>query len=149
MTGGDDMKTTIGRFVVFALGVLMIGLWVAHAQIVNQLDFTMSQPFTVADTTLPAGSYTIRPVSGTESTVIEIVGASGHPSVMVDADSTQPDPAQSGSHLVFNKYKNVLALSQVFPGGGNAGYQLAPGHAEKLAAKTEKPTQQSVAPVSK
>ena len=143
------MKTVIGKFVVFALGVLTIAVGAGHAQIVNQLEFKISQPFTVANTTLAAGSYIIRPVSGTDSTVIEIVGANGHPGVMVDADSAQPDSTQAGSHLVFNKYKNVLALSQVFPGGGNTGYQLVQGHPEKLAAKTETPTKQTVASTAK
>jgi hypothetical protein len=43
----------------------------------------------------------------------------------------------------------VLALSQVFPGGGNAGYQLVEGHPEKLAAKTEKPAKQTVTGTAK
>jgi hypothetical protein len=80
--------------------------------------------------------------------VIEIVSASGHPAVMVDAESASP-PAQGGSHLVFNKYKNVLALSQVFPAGGGTGYQLIQGHPQQLAAKTERPTQTTVASTSK
>ena len=138
-------RTTTERFAVFALGFLMIVLSVSDAQIMNQVDFKMSAPFTVANTTLPAGSYIIRPVQGTDSTVIDIVSATGHHSVMVEAESAQPDAAQTGSHLVFNKYKNVLALSQVFPGGGNPGYQVVQGHPEQLAAKTEKPTKQTVA----
>jgi hypothetical protein len=60
-----------------------------------------------------------------------------------------PDPSQPGSHLVFNKYKNVVALSQIFPGGGNQGYQLLQGHPEKLAAKTETPTKQTVSSSAK
>jgi hypothetical protein len=53
------MKTGIGKFAVFALGVLTMGVFACHAQIVNQLEFKMSQPFTVANTTLAAGSYII------------------------------------------------------------------------------------------
>jgi hypothetical protein len=68
---------------------------------------------------------------------------------MVEANSAQPDTTQGGSYLVFNKYKNVQALSQVFPGGGNTGYQLVQGHPETLAAKTEKPTKQTVAATAK
>ena len=143
------MKRAIGQFAVFALGVLTIGVFVAHAQIVSQMEFKMSHPFTVANATLPAGSYVIRTVPGTESTVIEISSASGKPSVMVETNPVQPDAAQSGSHLVFNKYKNVLALSQVFPGGGSQGYELLQGQPEKLAAKTEKPTKQTVASTAK
>jgi hypothetical protein len=143
------MKTIIGKLVLFALVGLAISMSAGHAQIMNQLNFKMSQPFTVGNTTLAAGSYIVRPVAGTDSTVIEIVSASGHPGVMLDTNSAQPDAAQGGSHLVFNKYKNVLALSQIFPGGGNTGYQLIQGHPEQLAAKTEKPTQQTVASTSK
>jgi hypothetical protein len=143
------MKKIAGKIVALAVGAFTIGLLTGHAQIMNQLDFKMSQPFTVANTTLEAGSYVIRPVAGAGQTVIEILSASGHPSVMVDVDSAQPDSAQGGCHLVFNKYKDVLALSQVFPGGGGSGYQLIQGHPEQLAAKTEKPTQQTVASTSK
>ena len=143
------MKTLIGKLVVFALGVLTIGVFAGRAQIMNQLDFKMAQPFAVGNTTLPAGDYTIRPVQGTDQMVIEISTASGKPSVMVDVNSAQPDAAQSGTQLLFNKYNNVLALSQIFPGGGNTGYQLVQGHPEELAAKTEKPTKQTVTGTAK
>jgi hypothetical protein len=136
------MKSVMVRLIVFAVGLFTIGLSVGHAQIMNQLDFKMSRPFTVANTTFEAGSYVIRP-AGPDSMVLEIESASGHPGVMVDAFAAQPDSAQGGSHLVFNKYANVLALSEVFPGGGNVGYQLAQGHPEEVAAKTEKPTKQT------
>ena len=134
------MKPLMMQLVLFALGLVTVGFGVGHAQIMNQLDFKMSQPFTVANTTFEAGSYVIRPVEG-DSMVLEIVSANGHPGVMVDAFAAQPD-SQSGSHLVFNKYAKVLALSEVFPSAGNAGYQLAQGHPEEVAAKTEKPTKQ-------
>lgn len=81
--------------------------------------------------------------------VVEITAASGKPSVMAEVDSAQPDSAQSGTQLIFNKYNHVLALSKVFPGGGNTGYQFVVGHPEKLAAKTEKPTKQTVTGTAK
>jgi hypothetical protein len=109
----------------------------------NQLDFKAARPFTVGNTTLAAGNYTIR-LAEFDSTVIEIASTSGHPAVMVDTISAQPESAQGSSHLVFNKYKNVLALSQIFPGNGNTGYTLVQGHPEQLAAKTETPTKQTV-----
>lgn len=143
------MKTHIGKFVAFAMGMLTIGVFAGLAQITNQLDFKMTQPFTVGNTTLPAGSYIIRPVSGSDQMVIEITTATGKPSVMAEVNSAQPDAAQSGTQLIFNKYSKVLALSQIFPGGGNTGYQLAVGHPEKLAAKTEKPTKQTVTGTAK
>jgi hypothetical protein len=142
--GDETVKTHLERFIVLALGILTIGVFAGRAQITNQLDFKMAQPFTVGNTTLPAGSYIIRPVQGTDQMVLEISAASGHPSVWAEVNSAQPDGAQGGTQLIFNKYNNVLALSQIFPGGGNAGYQLVQGHPERLAAKTEKPTKQTV-----
>jgi hypothetical protein len=146
---GDIMEKIIGKFAWVALAVLTIGVFADRAQIANQLEFKMAQPFTVGNTTLTAGSYIVRPVQGTDQMVIEITSASGKPSVMVDVNSAAPDGSQIGSHLVFNKYKNVLALSEIFPGGGNTGYQLVQGHPEQLAAKSETPTKQTIASTSK
>ena len=142
------MKTRVSRLVVLALGVLTIGVSAGRAQITNLLEFKVSQPFTVANTTLPAGSYIARPFSE-EPGLLEIASATGKSSVIVETEPAQPDAGQSGSHLVFNRYKSLLALSQIFPGGGNTGYQLVQGHPEKQAAKTEKPTKQSVAVAAK
>jgi hypothetical protein len=142
------MKTRVGRLVVLALGALTVGAVAGRAQITNQLDFKVSQPFTVANTTLPAGNYIVRPFSG-EQGLLEIMDASGKPSVIVETDPAQPDAGQSGTHLVFNRYKTLLALSQIFPGAGNTGYQLVQGHPEKQAAKTEKATKQSVTATAK
>jgi hypothetical protein len=145
------MKTGIGKFAVFALGVLTMGVFADHAQIVNQLEFKDVAAVYGREYHSGGGELhnLIRPVSGTDQAVVEISSASGKPTTMVDVQLVQPDAAQGGSHLVFNKYKNVLVLSQVFPGGGNQGYQLVEGHPEKLAAKTETPTKQTVASTAK
>ena len=135
------MKSLMMRLILFVVSLVAISRSMGYAQIMDQLDFKMSQPFTVANTTFDAGNYVIRPVQG-DSMVLEIVSANGHPGVMVDTFSAQPDSSQKGSYLVFNKYSNVLALSEVFPSGGSSGYQLAQGHPEEVAAKTEKPTKQ-------
>jgi len=144
------MKTRIGMLVVSVLGILTIGAIASRGQIMSQMEFKMSQPFTVANTTLPAGSYVIRPVSGTDQTMLEVAGmGTGKPTVIVETDAIQADAVKGASHVVFNKYKNVLALSQIFPGGGNQGYQLTQGHPEKQAAKSEQPTKQTVTAAAK
>jgi hypothetical protein len=143
------MRIRLGKFVIIALGILTVGVLASRAQITNQLGFKMSQAFTVGNTTLPPGSYVVRPVQGTDQQVIEISSAAGKPSVLVDVNSAQPDGSQSGTQLIFNRYKSVLALSQVFPGNGNQGYQLVQGHPEQIAAKTEKPTKQTVTATAK
>jgi hypothetical protein len=143
------MGKLIGKFALLTLVVLTVGVRTSHAQIATQMAFKISQTFVVGNTTLPAGSYIIRPVQGTDQAVIEITNTSGKPAVMAEVDLVTPDAAQAGGQLVFNKYKSVLALSQIFPGGGNQGYQLTAGHPEKLAAKTETPTKQSVPATAK
>ena len=65
------MKTVTGKLVLFALTMMTIGASACHAQIANHLDFKAAQPFTVGNTTLAAGSYTIR-LAEFDSTIIEI-----------------------------------------------------------------------------
>ncbi|HEY6370056.1 MAG TPA: hypothetical protein VIX37_05735, partial [Candidatus Sulfotelmatobacter sp.] len=84
------MKSVFGKFALIALSVLTVGECSGHAQIMNELRFKVSQPFTVANTTLEAGSYVIRPVPEAGLTVLEISSASGKPTVMVDVESVQP-----------------------------------------------------------
>jgi hypothetical protein len=127
-----------------ALVALTIVVFVSSAQITQGIKFKMTESLVVRNTTLPAGNYTVGPVQGNDLSVLEVASASGKPSVMVEVEAVQPGAGQSGTVLLFNKYKNVLALSQVFPGGGAQGYQLSPGHPEKQAAKSEKPTTKTV-----
>jgi len=141
------MRILIGKFLLLMLAVLTVGVRADSAQITTQMDFKMAQSFVVGNTTLPPGSYVIKPVQGTDQSVIEIASMTGKPAVMVEVELITPD--ETGTHLIFNKYKSLLALSQIFPGGGNQGYQLTAGHPEKLAAKTEKPTKQTVAATAK
>jgi hypothetical protein len=141
------MRIPIGKFLFLMLAVLTVGVRAGSAQITTQMDFKMAQSFVVGNTTLPAGSYVIKPVQGTDQSVIEIASMTGKPAVMVEVELITPDA--TGTHLIFNKYKSLLALSQIFPGGGNQGYKLTAGHPEKLAAKTETPTKHTVAATAK
>ena len=143
------MRARIGKFALLTLVVLTVGVRAGSAQITTQMGFKMSQSFVVGNHALPAGSYVIRPIQGTDQAVIEITNTTGKPAVMVEVELITPDAAQTGSHLIFNKYKTLVALSQIFPGGGNQGYQLTAGHPEKLAAKTETPTKHTVAATAK
>jgi hypothetical protein len=137
------MKTILCKFSVLLVGVMMLGVLAGHAQLVAQFEFKMTQRFTVANASFAPGTYIIRPVTGSDQTLLEVMAQGGSPSVIVETNSVQAD--QSGAHLIFNRYKNVLALSEVFPGNGRQGYQLEQGHPEKIAAKSETPTKQTVA----
>jgi len=103
------MRILIGKLALLTLVVLTVGVRAGNAQITTQMDVKISQSFVVGNTTLPAGSSIIRPVQGTDQAVIEITNTSGKPAVMAEVELITPDAAQTGSHLIFNKYKTVVA----------------------------------------
>jgi hypothetical protein len=123
---------------------LLIGAFAASAQISTQIVFRMSRPFVVANTTFPEGNFVIREVSGAAKLTLEFSNPRGGASTKVEAVSIPADPTIHSAEIAFNKYTNLMALSQVFPGPGKHGYQLVPGKAEQDAAKTEKPLRQTI-----
>ena len=95
------MKLLIAKFALFALVALTVGVTAGRAQITTQLNFKVSQSFVVGNTTLAAGSYIIRPVSGTDQTVVEITTASGKPSVMAEVELVSPPAGPNGKPAHF------------------------------------------------
>ena len=138
------MRPLAGRFAILILLAMAVGGFVASAQITTQIVFRMSRPFVVANATLPEGNFTIREVPGAAKLTLEFTNPRGGASTKVEAQSIPADPTLHGAEIAFNKYSNLMALSQVFPGPGKHGYQLVPGQAEKDAAKTEKPLRQTI-----
>jgi hypothetical protein len=138
------MKSLTGKLVPALLLVMAIGAFTANAQISTQIGFRMSRPFVVGSTTFPEGNFTVREVPGAAKLTLEFSNARGGASTKVEAVSIPADPTLHGAEIAFNKYTNLMALSQVFPGPGKHGYQLVPGQAEKDAAKTEKPLRQTI-----
>jgi hypothetical protein len=138
------MKPLAAKLALSTLLALIIGALAASAQITTQIVFRMSRPFVVGDTTFPEGNYVIKEVPGSANPTLEFSSARGGASVKVAAVSLQPDATIHAAEIAFNKYANLMALSQVFPGPGKHGYQLVPGAAEKAAAKTEKPLRQTI-----
>jgi hypothetical protein len=138
------MKPLAGKFALFALVAVMIGAFAASAQITTQIVFRMSRPFVVGNTTFPEGNFVIREVPGAAKLTLEFSNPRGGAPVKVEAVSIPADPTVHSGEIAFNKYSNLMALSQVFPGPGKHGYQLVPGQPEKDAAKREKPLRQTI-----
>jgi hypothetical protein len=141
---GDFMKPLAGKLALFMVLALIIGAFAASAQITTQIVFRMSHPFVVGNTTFPEGNFVIREVPGSAKLTLEFTDPRGGASVKVEAQSIPPEPTIHAAEIAFNKYTNLMALSQVFPGPGKRGYQLVPGQAERDAAKTEKPLRQTI-----
>jgi len=138
------MRPLAGKLALFIVPALIIGVFAASAQITTQIVFRMSRPFVVGNTTFPEGNFVIREVPGTAKLTLEFTDPRGRASAKVDAVSIPADPTIHSAEIAFNKYTNLMALSQVFPGPGKYGYQLVPGQPEKDAAKSETPLRQTI-----
>ena len=138
------MRPLAGKLALFIVPALIIGVFAASAQITTQIVFRMSRPFVVGNTTFPEGNFVIREVPGTAKLTLEFTDPRGRASAKVEAVSIPADPTIHSAEIAFNKYTNLMALSQVFPGPGKYGYQLVPGQPEKDAAKSETPLRQTI-----
>lgn len=138
------MKSLTGKMTLVLSMAFAIGAFATSAQISTQIVFRMSRPFVVGNTTFPEGNFVIREVPGAAKLTLEFSNPRGGASTKVEAASITADPTIHSAEIAFNKYTNLMALSQVFPGPGKHGYQLVPGQAEKDAAKSEKPLRQTI-----
>jgi len=138
------MKPLAGKLALFIVPTLIIGVFSASAQITTQIVFRMSRPFVVGNTTFPEGNFVIREVPGAAKLTLEFSNPRGGAPIKVEAVSIPADNTIHAAEIAFNKYSNLMALSQVFPGPGKHGYQLVPGQPEKDAAKSEKPLRQTI-----
>lgn len=135
------------RSIVFAVGFLALaGVHSASAQIDTALEFTTSFPFTVGNTTLPAGSYTIEPADEAEPQVLELKGP--HASVLVLTESAKPTPnrAPSKTELVFSRYGDRYLLKNIWVEGSDVGYVTESVLGERrLSKRSGSPSESRVA----
>jgi hypothetical protein len=137
------MKTLVCKLFVFASLVGALSAGVATAQITDAVNFKAPGSFVCGDSTLPAGSYSVRPWSEDPS-VLEISNAAGTYSVLVDTETTSSDTPAKSTGVVFAKYGSQLVLKQIVLANQTTGYGIISKHAEKKAAKAGAPTKQSV-----
>jgi len=116
----EKIMTSSFRLNVLAAGiVLLAGVHDASAQIENQLDFTTSFAFTVGNTTVPAGRYTITPVED-DPWVLELKG--GRTSVLIETLSATPEEVPSKDEIVFQRYGDQYVLKNIWTEGSGTGY---------------------------
>jgi hypothetical protein len=102
----------------------------AVAQITNPITANIPFPFTVVDTQLPSGTYTIRAVNDTDLNAMEIVSADGKTHVFFLAGQADlPSPATK-TEVEFHKYGDREFLSYIFERGAVAGAEADTGQAE-------------------
>jgi hypothetical protein len=108
----------MNRNLVGILITLAMSLLVSVPNIYAQTTATVPFAFTVGGSEMPAGTYTIRPVS---QSVIAIRDRNTGKAVLSFVQLEWAGNSDGTPKLVFNKYGNRYFLSRVSPGfGGNA-----------------------------
>jgi len=97
--------------------------------------------FTVANKTLPAGNYTIRPLSPTR---LLIRSEDGHETVIASTFAAQARKTPGEVQLIFTRYGDQYFLHQVFVPGADTGRELPRSHVEARLAKAAAPALVSV-----
>jgi hypothetical protein len=121
------------RSIGIALGVLTLaGVQNASAQITDPVEFTTSFPFTVGNSTVPAGNYTIRP-DDDDPQIMEMTGKSG--SVLFQVELAHAPTTPSKTEVVFSRYGNTYVLKNIWVDGSDSGAKTMPIEGERHAAK--------------
>jgi len=126
------MTSTFRSIALVGILVVVAGAHEASAQIDNALEFTTSFQFTVGNTTLPAGSYTITPVED-DPQLLELRGA--HASVLFLTESAQPTTLPAKDEVVFSRLGNRHILRNIWTAGSNVGYVTENALGERRLAK--------------
>jgi hypothetical protein len=129
--------TSLVRSIGIAGGILVLaGVQNASAQIIYPVEFTTSFPFTVGNTTVPAGSYTIKQ-DDDDAAILELRGA--HAAVFFQTVATATPETPSKTEVVFKRYGSGYVLKDVFLAGSNTGAESILVEGEKHAAKQHGP----------
>jgi hypothetical protein len=115
-------------------GLLMLAVAQnASAQVVDQVEFTTSFPFTVGTATVPAGSYTIRPDQDNPN-IFQLSGA--HTGVLFETTDARAPQTPAKTEVVFKRYGNAYVLKNIYEEGSNIGAETTVAEAEHHLTKT-------------
>jgi hypothetical protein len=134
------------RSVLVAAFVAALAVGTANAQVIDSIAFKTNFSFVAGNTTLPAGSYTVKSVDDDPS-ILEL--SNGRVSVLLATEGDRPSRMPSNAEVTFNKYGNTYVLHEIVDPAAEGGAVMLPSHAEKRHQKAHgTPTPQTV-PASK
>jgi hypothetical protein len=126
-------------FTMLSLFVLLAGMSVYAQSPDGEIDVNIPFKFTVENTTLPPGQYTVRRVFSDDPQALTIQSANHRVTVDFLTNSAETEQTPNKTYLLFNEVGSRYFLSQIWTQGENIGSQLSPSRAElrleKLAAK--------------
>jgi hypothetical protein len=128
------VKSMISSILIaFALGLFSVP---AAAQITSTLEASIPFSFTVVDTQLPAGSYTIRPLEG-DTNAMEIRSADLKTAVVFLVGDTYKSGPSPTTELEFTKYGDREFLTSIFEEGTSMGARVITGQSESRMQKSK------------
>jgi hypothetical protein len=139
------MKSVTYRVMLFTAAATLSGAALAHAQVTDPVEFTTSFPFTVGNTTMPAGSYEIRRDTDNGS-VYRIESAKKHIGTLFEVEPTSMKTPPAKTEVVFKRYGQGYVLKSVWEEGSSEGVETAVVEAERHHVKNGgTPTEHRVA----
>ncbi len=94
----------------------------SHAQIIGQIQVSMSHPFVVGTTTLPPGTYDLRVVSKADMTVMTATSTDGsHAPIEFLVRQSEANHVPRHTELVFDRYGNQEFLRRIYEKGNRFG----------------------------
>jgi hypothetical protein len=122
------MKSLVRSLGIAGTVLMLASVQNASAQVVDAIEFTTAFPFTVGNSMVPAGRYTITPDDDNPA-ILELTG--GRAAVLFETRSAEAPKTPSKTEVVFKRYGDGYVLKDIWIDGENTG-------AETLAAEGER-----------
>ncbi len=106
-------------------GLMLMGASSLSAQITNPIIAHINHKFTVANATLPPGTYTFQIMPGTDLTVMTVSNKDGTIADEFLVRESEASHVPKHSELVFNRYDGREFLTHVYEQGSRIGVAVA------------------------
>ena len=106
-----------------------------RAQVVDTIVADVPFDFTVRDSTLPAGKYTIKRTYSANPSVMQIRSADGDEVLLFVAGSAEAAKQPDQTQLIFDRVGDRYFLSEIFEEGNSTGVELPKSRAERELEK--------------
>lgn len=117
-----------------AAALALIGATSVHAQVTETITFKTTFPFTVGNTTYPAGSFTVKRADDNDLSVLEITNGTTATIFEIEPESAAPTQKVK-DEVVFKKYGEHYVLSDIWDSADASGARAQVSRAEQRHAK--------------
>lgn len=126
------MKKQIKRaFAIVSLLVIAAVCTVASAQVSRTVVVNVPFDFVVGNERLPAGEYTVRPVSRNSEKTLLVRSLDGSAAATVITNAVESGAATDKAKLNFTRYEDQYFLAQIWTPGSRAGREVPKSRLQK------------------